>query len=58
MNSRKITAVMLSLMSKESIKSNRMRNVFVMTTIILAAALLTAVLMFVAGQKQQEKKGK
>lgn len=55
MNSRKITAVMLSLMSKESIKSNRMRNVFVMTTIILAAALLTAVLMFAAGQKQQEK---
>ena len=55
MSSRKITAKMLSLMSKQSLKASRMRNTFVMITIILASALLTAVLMFAAGQKQQIK---
>lgn len=55
MSSRKITSKMLSLMSKQSLKASRMRNTFVMITIILASALLTAVLMFAAGQKQQIK---
>lgn len=40
MNNKKITAKMISLMSKQSLKSSRMRNIFVMITIVLAAALL------------------
>ncbi|MCI8482981.1 MAG: ABC transporter permease [Lachnospiraceae bacterium] len=55
MNNRKVTADMISQMSKQSIKGSSMGNIFVMVTIILASALLTAVLMFAAGQKQQEK---
>ena len=46
---------MISLMSRQSLKASRMRNIFVMITIVLASALLTAILMFAAGQKQQEK---
>lgn len=42
-------------MSKESLRSSRMRNIFVMVTIVLASALLTAILMFASGQKQREK---
>ena len=55
MNSKKITAKMISRMSKQSLKSSRMRNVFVMITIVLASALLTAILMFAMGQNQQVK---
>ena len=40
-------------MSKQSLKSGRMRNIFVMITIVLASALLTAILMFAMGQNQQ-----
>ena len=42
-------------MSKQSLKSSRMRNIFVMITIVLASALLTAILMFAMGQNQQVK---
>ena len=55
MNGRKITAKMISRMSRQSLAASRMRNVFVMITIVLASALLTAILMFAAGQKQKEK---
>ncbi len=55
MNSKKITAKMISCMSKQSLKSNRMRNLFVMFAIVLASGLLTAILMFASGQKQREK---
>ena len=55
MNNKKITAKMISLMSKQSLKSSRMRNLFVMITIVLASALLTTILMFAIGQKQQVK---
>lgn len=55
MNNKKITAKMISRMSKQSLKSSRMRNVFVMITIVLASALLTAILMFAMGQNQQVK---
>ncbi|MCI8514651.1 MAG: ABC transporter permease [Lachnospiraceae bacterium] len=55
MNGKKVTSKMISRMSKQSLRSSRMRNVFVMITIVLASALLTAILMFAAGQKQQEK---
>lgn len=43
-------------MSRQSVKSSRMRNVFVMITIILASALLTGILMFAVGQKEQTRK--
>lgn len=44
---------MIAQMSKQSMKSSRMRNIFVMVTIVLASALLTAILMFAAGQREQ-----
>ena len=55
MRSRKVTADMISLMSRQSLKSGRMRNIFVMITIVLASALLTVILMFAAGRNRQEK---
>lgn len=51
----KIAVKMVSRMAKQSLRASRMRNIFVMVTIILASALLTAILMFAAGQKQQTK---
>ena len=55
LRSRKIAVEMISRMSKQSLKSSRMRNIFVTVTIVLTSALLSAILMFAAGQKQQEK---
>ncbi len=55
MKDRKITRGMVSLMAKKSLKSSRMRNIFVMVTIALASALLMAILMFSMGQRQQTK---
>ena len=55
MNEKKTASKMISLMSKQSLKSSQMRNFFVMITIVLASALLTAILMFAIGQKQQVK---
>ncbi len=53
MNSRKIMAKTISMMAKQSLKASRMRNTFVMITIVLASALLTAILMFAMGRNQQ-----
>ena len=47
---------MIAQMSKQSMKSSRMRNIFVMVTIVLASALLTAILMFAAGQREQNER--
>ena len=55
MSSKKISLKMITQMSKQSLKSSRMRNIFVMITIVLASALLTAILMFAMGQNQQVK---
>ena len=44
---------MIALMSRQSLKTGRMRNIFVSITIVLAAALLTAILMFVQGQRTE-----
>ena len=55
MNSRKTTAAMISLMSKQSLRSSRMRNLFIMVAIVLASSLLMAILMFAMGQEQQTK---
>ena len=56
MKEKRIMSEMISLMSKKSLKSGRMRNLFVMITIVLASALLTVILMFAAGQKEQLKR--
>lgn len=53
MNSKKITAKTISMMAKQSLKASRMRNTFVMITIVLASALLTAILMYAMGRNQQ-----
>ncbi len=55
MKERKITADMISRMSKQSLKASRMRNFFVMATIVLAASLLMAILMFAMGQDKRFK---
>ena len=52
MSSKKISLKMITQMSKQSLKSSRMRNIFVMITIVLASALLTAILMFAMGRNQ------
>ena len=39
MRSRKIAVEMISRMSKQSLKSSRMRNIFVTVTIVLTSAL-------------------
>ena len=52
MNNKKITAKMISRMSKQSLKSSRMRNIFVMITIVLASALLMAISMYAVGQQE------
>lgn len=50
MNGKKISSKMIAQMSKQSLKSSRMRNIFVMITIVLASALLMAILMYAVGQ--------
>ncbi len=57
MKDRKTAGRMVSKMAKQSLRASRMRNMFVMVTIVLASALLTAILLFAAGQKQLETEG-
>ena len=52
MNGKKISSKMIAQMSKQSLKSSRMRNIFVMITIVLASALLMAILMYAIGQRE------
>lgn len=52
MSSKKISSKMIAQMSKQSLKSSRMRNIFVMITIVLASALLMAILMYAVGQRE------
>lgn len=56
MNSKKTTSKMISLMSRESLKTSRMRNIFVMITIALASALLTGILAFSMGQEERNRR--
>ena len=56
MNSKKTSKQMIALMSRQSLKSSRMRNVFVMVTIVLASALLMAIMMFAAGQREENSR--
>lgn len=56
MSGKKITGNMISVMSRQSLKTSRMRNIFVMITIVLASALLTAILMFASGQSTQNRR--
>ena len=55
--SSKISKDMISTMSKSSLKTSRLRNIFVMITIILASSLLTVILMFAVGQNEKTKRG-
>lgn len=50
MSEKRMTGKMISLMARQSLKTNRMRNIFVSITIVLASALLAAILMFAFGQ--------
>ena len=52
MNGKKISSKMIAQMSRQSLKSSRMRNIFVMITIVLASALLMAILMYAVGQRE------
>ncbi len=52
---RKTASNMIAQMARQSLRSSRMRNNFVLITIVLASALLMAILMFAMGQKQQVK---
>ena len=52
MNGKKISSKMIAQMSKQSLKSSRMRNIFVMITIVLASALLMAILMYAVAQRE------
>jgi putative ABC transport system permease protein len=56
MNNKKITVKMISWMSKQSLKSSRMRNIFVMITIVLASALLMAISMYAVGQQEDNQR--
>lgn len=56
MSSKRIRTKMLTQMSKQSLKYSLMRNTFVMITIALASALLMAILMYAAGQKEDTKR--
>jgi len=50
MSEKRMTGKMISLMARQSLKTNRMRNIFVSITIVLASVLLAAILMFAFGQ--------
>lgn len=52
----KIAKNMISIMSKSSLKTSKLRNIFVIITIILASSLLTVILMFGLGQKEKTKR--
>ena len=56
MSSKKISSKMIAQMSKQSLKSSRMRNIFVMITIVLASALLMAILMYAVGQREDNQR--
>ena len=56
MSSKKISSKMIAQMSKQSLKSSRMRNIFVMITIVLASALLMAILMYAVGQRETNER--
>lgn len=56
MKNKKISQQMIVQMARQSLKSSRMRNVFVMVTIVLASALLMAIMMFAAGQREENSR--
>lgn len=56
MSSKKISTKMIAQMSRQSLKSSRMRNVFVMITIVLASSLLMAILMYAVGEREANQR--
>lgn len=56
MSNKKTSTKMIAQMSKQSLKSSRMRNIFVMITIVLASALLMAILMYAVGERESNQR--
>ena len=56
MSGNRIAKRMINHMSRQSVRASRMRNLFVMLTILLASGLLAAILMFWWGQQEQTKR--
>lgn len=56
MNNRKTAKKMINQMARQSLRTSRMRNCFVMVTIALASALLAGILSFAMGQEEQNRK--
>ena len=46
---------MIARMARQSLKASRLHNAFVMATIVLASALLTALLMYGMGSEVQTR---
>ncbi len=53
---KKTVGKMISQMSRQSLRTSRMRNIFVMITIMLASALLTGILTFALGQQERTRR--
>ena len=53
---KKLERGMIARMAKASLRASRMRNGFVMLTIVLASALLMGILMFAVGQQEQTQR--
>ena len=53
---KKLERDMIARMAKASLRASRMRNGFVMLTIVLASALLMGILMFAVGQQEQTQR--
>ncbi len=56
MNNRKTAKKMITLMARQSLRTSRMRNCFVMVTIALASALLAGMLSFAMGQQERNRR--
>lgn len=56
MYDKKVAGKMISRMARQSLKSSRTRNIFVMITITLASALLTGILTFAVGRQEQTRR--
>lgn len=56
MNDKKVQSHMISLMAKKSLRSGRLRNIFVMTTIFLSVSLLSVILLFASGTREETKR--
>ncbi len=56
MSEKKIKREMLSLMARSSLKSGKLRNTFMVVTIFLSVSLLTVILLFGAGSREETRR--